>query len=1390
MTFKTIEVALTARVGQFRAEMASAAAEVRLFGAQVTEVAGRTDAQTRQVMATAGRVSTAIGVGVVAAFALSAKASIDFERQMRNVNTISQMSEAQFRSTGAAVVDMSRQMPQSASTLARGLYDIASSGFQGSAGMEVLRASAVAASAGLSDTATASRAITAVLNAYGMSAGQASHVSDVLFQTVNKGVLTFEELANTVGDFVGATAAAHIPIEDASAAIATMTLSGLSAAESGTSLTRVVQSLMRPSDALALVLRQQGYESGVAALQAKGLSGVMDMLRTATGGSLEMVVKMFPEMRSARGALALTAQSGRLFAEQMAAIKDPVQAAGAAQRAFDIQSKGLGFQIEITKNNVMALAIQTGNMLLPVLRSAAGSVKSLADGFAGLSGPARTIVTVVVGLGGAIALLGGGFLLLAPRIVAARKLMEDLAKDAPRVASGIGAATSALGYLTPALLIASLMLTHYAAEKEKARQATQGFVDAIMQEQQGVQGSVNTRAIQSLAEKGAIDRLIRLKVSTVDATGAIQGNQAAVDRLAQSLAAQVTGLDGNEKAMRLLHDALNGSNTAYNDLLNLMASGVLRGEHAGDVMKIVRTVGDLSDANSSATKAVRENTAATNEHDAAGKKVATTSAQLSEQQRQLAAMFDQTTGSAQGLTAAEQALFDAVGHFIDPMQVFADLQSQADEAQKKSAQSTKSTAQHMHDAARNALDYQSAVLGVAQAQGRLEDASRKLAQAQSDKGYAALRQAERDLATAVDDTTRARERELDAEQRLADLRHPSAKTVRQGELDVESATIAATRATADQAAAEAKLADTRAAGGSDDAVAAAELDVRDARVRAEEAALHQADAERALADLRSGGSARDVRDAELDIAAAKRDVAAADDAAAAKQAAVNEMRDGGHARDLAAAEQALAEAVLGVKQAHEQVIEVQDRASQSNDSVAASTDHVKLSLDEYQAALQKQVDEENAWEANLVTIARRGGFEVASEFAKLGRDHADIVTKMANATDEQFGRMASTMKTATDRGVLDHQNSLDAGLKQATVIAELEVGHTVDAIATKLKLGQGEVQQISDEYALDLMNAANAVLAATTGEKIYFDQTTGEYHMPGGVKVKAEGGFDPPHTAQVAHTARLWAEPETGGEAYIPLAPSKRARSAEILGQVAGHFGMRLAAYAQGGVLPPPPDLSAWGWPLRAPAETAANIEYAAMRALAGQGRSPAPGAPGQIRGDRWPAITAYLDGRHVPYVITSTTGGRHAVNSYHYRGKAVDMVSSDMRQIATALLDARAQLAEMFYDPLGQYVKDGRLVRGAIGGHSDHVHAAVFDRGGYLPPGLTMAWNGTGAPERVVGPGGGGAVTVHAPLTVTVHTSANVDERAFEGAVRRAVEPALAAFAADLEAELTAAGA
>jgi Putative Flp pilus-assembly TadE/G-like len=111
---------------------------------------------------------------------------------------------------------------------------------------------------------------------------------------------------------------------------------------------------------------------------------------------------------------------------------------------------------------------------------------------------------------------------------------------------------------------------------------------------------------------------------------------------------------------------------------------------------------------------------------------------------------------------------------------------------------------------------------------------------------------------------------------------------------------------------------------------------------------------------------------------------------------------------------------------------------------------------------------------------------------------------------------------------------------------------------------------------------------------------------------------------------------------------------------------------------------------------------------------------------------------------VTSTTGGVHVTNSFHYRGLAIDVSGShsQMQAFFHQSLDTYGQgnVIELFYDPIGYYIKYGQQVPGAIGGHGDHVHLAL--RGDAQPIGSEggqergqAAQSGT----RPVSDGGGG---------------------------------------------------
>lgn len=91
--------------------------------------------------------------------------------------------------------------------------------------------------------------------------------------------------------------------------------------------------------------------------------------------------------------------------------------------------------------------------------------------------------------------------------------------------------------------------------------------------------------------------------------------------------------------------------------------------------------------------------------------------------------------------------------------------------------------------------------------------------------------------------------------------------------------------------------------------------------------------------------------------------------------------------------------------------------------------------------------------------------------------------------------------------------------------------------------------------------------------------------------------------------------------------------------------------------------------------------------------------------------VVQWLSGlaRAAGLTVTSTTGGKHVAGSNHYKGLAIDAAGTPAKM--AAFFDSMVKrfgpkIKELFYDPKGG-IKDGKKI-GAIGGHGDHVHAAV----------------------------------------------------------------------------------
>lgn len=142
-----------------------------------------------------------------------------------------------------------------------------------------------------------------------------------------------------------------------------------------------------------------------------------------------------------------------------------------------------------------------------------------------------------------------------------------------------------------------------------------------------------------------------------------------------------------------------------------------------------------------------------------------------------------------------------------------------------------------------------------------------------------------------------------------------------------------------------------------------------------------------------------------------------------------------------------------------------------------------------------------------------------------------------------------------------------------------EANAKLDAIKAAIDGYTPYVNINANDYVSSVMSD---IKAAWDGQTWYVN-VVGQYSQSGGPSAQADGsvlsfyaggGFHrEQHVAQIAPAGawRVWAEPETGGEGYIPLAKSKRKRSEAILAQIADIFGGTYipgaaSPYATGGV--------------------------------------------------------------------------------------------------------------------------------------------------------------------------------------------------------------------------------
>lgn len=212
--------------------------------------------------------------------------------------------------------------------------------------------------AGFTDIDSSVNLMASTMNAFNMkSSEEMQNMADQFLLTQNLGVITVDEMAEYYGRISTLSAQIGSSLEEQNAAIATMTMRGMTQRESVTAYRSVLNAfLKKSSDSQIAVLEGMGLGSDF--LTAKnyeklGFDGVIDAVGKATGGDLDKISEIFPDIRGKLGAIMFSPDAGMDdFRRILKELGDPE---GTLDNAHAVMNQSISRQWEIFKGRVKGL---------------------------------------------------------------------------------------------------------------------------------------------------------------------------------------------------------------------------------------------------------------------------------------------------------------------------------------------------------------------------------------------------------------------------------------------------------------------------------------------------------------------------------------------------------------------------------------------------------------------------------------------------------------------------------------------------------------------------------------------------------------------------------------------------------------------------------------------------------------------------------------------------------------------------------------------------------------------------------------------------------------------------------------------------------------------------
>ena len=458
-------------------------------------------------------LSTSIaGLGVAAV-----KTTADFDSEMSKVSAISGATGTDLDKLRGKAREMGAKTKFSASEAAQGMQYMAMAGWKTQDMMDGLEGIMNLAAASGEDLASTSDIVTDALTAFGLSAKDSSHFSDILAAASSN--------ANTNVSMMGETFKYAAPVlgslgytaEDAALAIGLMANAGIKSSQAGTSLRGAITNLAKPTDTVAAAMDKYGISLTDSSGKMLSLRELMEQLRQKLGGLSEAeqaqaAAALFGK-NAMSGMLAIINGSDKDF-EKLAGAIDNCD--GSSEKMANTMNDNLQGQITILISQLQELAISFGEILMPKIRDIVTHIQNFVDKLNAMDeGQKETILRIGMFVAAlAPMLMGLGKVITFSANVS--RALGTLSAGLVKAGGFSGVFTKALGLITSPAAIVVGAITAITAVIIHLWNTNEDFRNTITAIWQKIKDAFTTFAA------GISERLSALGITFSDVTSAIK----------------------------------------------------------------------------------------------------------------------------------------------------------------------------------------------------------------------------------------------------------------------------------------------------------------------------------------------------------------------------------------------------------------------------------------------------------------------------------------------------------------------------------------------------------------------------------------------------------------------------------------------------------------------------------------------------------------------------------------------------------------------------------------------------------------------------------------------------------------------------------------------------